>query len=184
MKSYFENFPIINYTVGDITANVIDLSVRFKIVEDVLSRPNSYYDYYWKDEDRVDIVADRYYGDVEMAWLVLMSAQAFDWLYDLPLTEPLFDAYLQEKYKVDDVNDLRFITHAYVDVSGTIVDKFTYDRLTGPYRDIINIYDYEYRINERKRNIKLVSKAYIKDILQEFDKKLQEIKNNRRLFSM
>lgn len=184
MKSYFENFPIVNYTVGNITANVIDLSVRFKIVEDVLKRPNSYYEYYWKDTDRVDIVADRYYGDVEMAWLVLMSAQAFDWLYDLPLTEDLFDAYLEQKYNVDDVNDLRFITHAYVDVAGTIVDKFTYDRLTGPNRDIINIYDYEYNLNEQKRNIKLVSKVYIKDILQEFDKKLQEIKNNRRLFSM
>ena len=186
MKEYFKKFPKIEYpyqTVDNVTSTVetVDLSIRFKIIEKILEQPNAYYEYYWKDEDRVDIVADKYYGDTSLAWIVMLSAGTFDWLYDLPMTEIVFDKYLCSKYNVINSDVLRNTLHHYEDISGTVIDVYTYDILDNKNKSQIMIYDYEYYKNEKKRNIKLLSKLYLKDVLNEFDVKLQEIKNNRRL---
>lgn len=187
MKEYFKKFPKINYQYTNSnnivsSLEVVDLSIRFKIIERILDTPNSYYEYYWRDEDRIDIVADKYYGDPTLSWVVMLSAEAFDWIYDLPLTEEAFDVYLQNKYNVTDSNVLRSMIHHYKDISGSIIDIHTYMILSEEHKEIVSVYDYEYEINQKKRNIKLLSKVHLKDVLNEFDVKLQEIKNNRRLF--
>ena len=188
MKHYFNTLPTTEYPY-DIPNSLIkgkaettDLSIRFKIVEKIMSSPNSYYEYYWKDEDRVDIVADKYYGDPNLAWLVLLSAGTFDVNYDLPMKDNVFEAYLQSKYNVEDINDLRFIVHHYEDISGAIIDFATFNAMNNFSKISITIFDYENTINEKKRHIKLLSKAYVSDVLHEFGVKTQEIKNNRRLF--
>lgn len=190
MINYFEEFPRVKYPYSinkngmkvDTNSDSVDISVRFKIVEKLLESHTSYYEYYWKDHDRVDIVADKYYGDSNLAWLVLLSAEAFDWMYDLPMTELLFEKYLQSKYKVDNVNILRNKIHHYEDISGTVIDKINYDELEDYNKISISIYEYEENINEKKRNIKLISKVHLKSILNEFSDRLQDIKNNRALF--
>lgn len=187
MKTYFEKFPTITYPYTDnsgkkIEKESVDLSVRFKIIEEIMKDSNSYYEYYWTDTDRVDIVADKYYGSVDFAWIVMLSSEIFDWLYDLPLTEEMFEKYLMSKYKVSNINSLRTTIHSYKDISGTIVDKITFDSLSDTNKSIVYIYEYERDINERKRSIKLLSKAHLKDIINEFDVRLRDIKNNRRLF--
>ena len=191
MINYFEKFPRVDYpyqipstSIGKVyaTNETVDMSVRFTVVERILKYPTAYYEYYWKDEDRVDILAKSYYGDANLAWLVLLSAEAFDWLYDLPLTPLLFDEYLKNKYQVDDVNKLRRKLHHYEDISSTIIDEETYLLLNDFNKREVMIYDYEEQLNESKRTIKLISKIHVKDILNEFEVKMQEIKNNRRLF--
>ena len=97
---YFEQFPTINYPyVGHLVpsidgtktqCNVVDLTVRFKVVEGLLRNPLAYYNYYWREGMRLDILARDYYGDANLSWLVMMSASIYDWLYDLPLDEDAF----------------------------------------------------------------------------------------------
>lgn len=189
MINYFDKFPRINYPYTDVNgnkhiiANTPDMSIRFKIVERIMQSPTAYYDYYWQDHDRVDIVADKYYGDVNLAWLVLLSAEAFDWIYDLPMNEDTFERYLQTKYKVNDVNILRTKLHHYEDISGKVIDNSIFSLLNEFNTSEVSIYEFEEKINEKKRNIKLVSKVYVKDILNEFDIRIQDIKNNRKLFN-
>lgn len=186
MKDYFSELPKTTYpytmpngVIG--RAEMSDLSIRFKIIEKILETPNSYYEYYWKDEDRIDIVADKYYGDSKLAWIVMLSAEAFDGVYDLPLTEEVFDHYLKTKYKVNDVNELRFKIHHYEDISGTVIDINMFNALNDFNKKAVMIYDYEYKINEKKRNIKLLSKAYVGPVLREFTSRIQDLKNKRRL---
>ena len=188
MKTYFDTLPKVNYPYdipGSLvkgSATTTDLSVRFKIVEKIMTSPNSYYEYYWKDEDRIDIVADKYYGDPNLAWLVMLSAGTFDANYDLPMKDNVFDEYLKNKYQVSEVNDLRFKVHHYEDISGTTIDVNTYNSLNDFNKITVMIYDHEEKINERKRYIKLLSKAHVAEVLNEFSIRTQEIKNNRRLF--
>lgn len=187
MKTYFEKFPTISYTYTNnsgekIEKESVDLSIRFKIIEDIMKDANSYYEYYWTDTDRIDIVADKYYGSVDFSWIVMLSSEIFDWLYDLPLTEEVFEKYLMSKYKVSNINSLRTTIYAYKDISGTVIDKITFDSLSDSNKSIIYIYEHENDLNERKRNIKLLSKIHLKDIINEFDVRLRDIKNNRRLF--
>ena len=51
-----------------------DIMVRYRIKEDILKSPLSYYSYTWKDNDRPDSVAFDYYGSTEYAWLVIFSS--------------------------------------------------------------------------------------------------------------
>lgn len=186
MLNYFENFPKIHYPidgqVGSKEVLTTDMTVRFKIVESIIkTNPDSYYDYYWNDEDRVDIVAQKYYGDSRLSWVVMMSSQIFDWIYDLPLNSKDLHLYLQKKYEVADAVDLKDVTHHYEDFLGVRLDKTSYDNLPVAYRRAVSIYDYEHALNESKRNVKLISKIYINYLLAEFENNLQSIKNTRAL---
>ena len=182
MINYFENFPKIKYSDGNGKIySTVDMTVRFKIIEKVIQNPNAYYEYYWQDSDRLDIVAQKYYGDSRLSWVVMLSSQIYDWIYDLPLSNEKFDEYLEEKYEVDNVYDLKNIVHHYEDITGTVIDKNAYNLLGDSYKKHIDIYSYELYQNELKRNIKLLSKDLINQILSEFDYRLQTIKNNRKL---
>ena len=181
MINYFQNFPKIKYQIGSDNLTTVDMTVRFKIVDMVMNNHNTYYNYYWQDSDRLDIVAHKYYEDTRYAWLVMMSGQIFDWIYDLPLNAAEFDEYLERKYNVSDAYILKKYTHHYEDVFGVVIDESSYNQLEPSFRKDISIYQYESIINENKRNIKLVSKSLLDKITNEFDKKLQQIKNTRKL---
>ena len=186
---YFEQFPTINYPyVGHLVpsidgtksyCNVADLTVRFKGVEGLLRNPLAYYNYYWREGMRLDILARDYYGDANLSWLVMMSASVYDWLYDLPLDEDAFIRYLQEKYNVEDVYTLGNDVHHYETGSGHVIDSLTYSTLADPDKRAVSVYDYEESINESKRNIKLISKAFLAKVLAQFETSMNEIKSIR-----
>lgn len=176
---YFKEFPKINYHGVD----TIDMSVRFKIIDSLMKNHNSYYNYYWQDHDRLDVIAEKYYGDPNLSWLVMLSGEIFDWIYDLPLNSYDFYDYLGRKYPgyESDIDSLKSIIHHYSDYSGSEVDRQTYDSLPEIERGTTSIYQFEYDLNESKRNIKLISKSLVPEIIKEFEWRLQEIKNVRRL---
>lgn len=174
---YFTGYPKISYN----GLSTVDMSVRFTLVEQLLKNHTSYYNYYWQDGDRLDIIAEKYYGDSRLAWLVMLSSSIFDWIYDLPLSNNEFFEYLERKYPGYIADSLRTTVHSYHDVSGTTIDKDTYEGLPELHRSTTSVYQYEYDLNESKRNIKLISKALVPDITKELETRLQQIKNNRRL---
>jgi hypothetical protein len=186
---YFEQFPTINYPyVGHLVpsidgtksqCNVVDLTVRFKVVEGLLRNPLAYYNYYWREGMRLDILARDYYGDANLSWVVMMSASIYDWLYDLPLDEDAFIRYLQEKYSIEDVYALGNTVHHYETGSGHVIDSLTYSTLPDPDKRAVSVYDYEESINESKRNIKLISKAFLPKVLGQFETSMNEIKSIR-----
>lgn len=188
MKEYFKNFPTTDYhyyneSGNKISNTTVDMSIRFRLIDTIMKNPNAYYDYFWKDEDRLDIIAYKYYGDVNLSWLVMLSGEIFDWVYDLPLSDNMLDNYLMKKYSVENIEELQEIVYNYKDISGIVIDKNTYDVMPDYNRKIESVYQYELKLNESKRHIKLISKEHLKTILNEFDYRLQDIKNKRRLYS-
>ena len=186
--NYFESFPKINYPYlgklvidGTTTSMIetVDLTVRFKFIDAVLDDPLAYYSYYWKNGTRPDLLAESYYGDSRLAWLVMMSAQVFDWIYDLPLDDELFDEYLKTKYDVESSNILATTNHHFETGAGYIIDELTYSTYVDSNKRTVSIYEYESLANEKRRNIKLISVAYLPIILKEFDTMNRSIKSSR-----
>lgn len=174
---YFQNYPKINYK----GIETVDMTVRFKLVDSILKNHNSYYNYYWQDSDRIDVVAAKYYGDPNLSWLVMMSGEIYDWIYDLPLNNVDFHDYMKRKYDIS-IDEAKSTVHHYEDtISGLEIDKRTFDNTHELQRASVSVYQFEHDINEKRRHVKLVSKALVPDIIKEFDTRLQEIKNNRRL---
>lgn len=169
---YFDELLKIQYPDGfGGFVEMPDLMVRYTFTDEVLSTKTAFYEYTWKDGDRPDRVAKLYYGSYDYAWLVLMSGQLFDWLGDLPIEEHFFVEYLENKYGMP-IEQIHSTVHHYEDPDGWIVDQ--YQNGTP-----VSLYDYEDSLNDKKRNVKLISKIYLKEIRKEFRQKLQDLRNSR-----
>lgn len=114
--SYFKYLPTIQYyeigtlSSGDLSSavgsskqvsyglNMRDIFVRYKIRSAVLSQVTSFYPYLWKEEDRPDTVAKKYYGSEDYWWLVYYSNGAFDYHFDFAMPYSDLLEYMVRKY--------------------------------------------------------------------------------------
>ncbi len=186
---YFESLPTIKYPyygklVGqsddDITlVNTVDIMVRFRIREVIANNPLAYYVYNWKDGDRADKIAALYYDDPDLAWLVMMSASAFDWLYEFPMSQKQFMEYIESRY--GSLSIAESTVRHYEDGDGHVIDIETYTSLVDPDKRIVSVLSFEEDINESKRKVKLLSKEFLPSVVREFNDMVKGIKESRDL---
>lgn len=166
------NYPYSGLMVDDLSEpkllQCIDLFVRYRFSKSVLNSPDAFYEYTWKDTDRPDTVAKQYYGDADLHWIVLLSAGIQDARYDLPLRESAFFDYLSKKYDTQNPLSLDTVVHHYEDEFGTVIDFDTFQNLSASNRKTVSVFDYEFNLNEDKRKVKLISRAYTQQIIREF----------------
>lgn len=150
-----------------------------------------FYQYDIRDEDTPEIVAYKYYGDMNRFWIVLYCNQIMDPQWDWPLSSKKFEKYVLNKYN-GTLND----THHYEETTtltnslGVVIstDKRTlseddYNNLPYNYtnsyelngesfnvnitRKIVTNYENEIAMNESKRNIKILNKDYASQLERE-----------------
>lgn len=168
MKSYYSDFPRITYKTPFGEVSAIDILTRFKLDDITQSDPLATYSYTVQEGDRPDIIAKRYYGSADYAWIVMLSNDFFSANDSFPLTEEQLNEYCQERYG-EDLHSTRY----YVDPFGSIIDQTTY--LATPGSFIVTNYDYELTQNEAKRDIKLISKVYLRQIIDALGEQLEKI---------
>ena len=96
---YFQNFPKIATT--DYKNNAVlatNLMARTAIIPSLLTNPLLFYSYDIQEGDTPEIVASKYYGDVNRHWLVLYANQIIDPQWQWPLTSQQLKIYIQDKY--------------------------------------------------------------------------------------
>ena len=157
-----------------------DIMVRYRIKEDILKSPLSYYSYTWKDNDRPDSVAFDYYGSTDYAWLVIFSSQVFDYLHDFPMSQREFLAYLKDRYNTDNPYSLQSVIHHYEDSEGFVIDYDAYTSSGDPGNRSVSVFDEEFEQNESRRQVKLLSRKFLQDINEEFEQNFKDIKQMRK----
>lgn len=204
MAQFFDKFPVVKYNMsqdGNLTKEFdfpVNILTRIGFIANSLDNIFIYYDYVIKDTDKPEILAERYYGDPESYWIIMLSNKRLDPLYDWPLIDRNFDKYIINKY--GSIEDSKTAVHKYekiiktVDVSTNTETIRRYDitlseynalpnedlnplqltignktALMYTYRNIVYAYDYEFDLNEKKRNIKLIKSDYYQTIKSEFD---------------
>ena len=95
MAQFFSIFPKKVFDNKLIT----DLLVRIKVRDTWLNSPKIYYEYIYKDHDRPEHIAKKYYGDETLHWLILITNNIFDVNFDLPMSSYVFPKYIEDKYK-------------------------------------------------------------------------------------
>ncbi len=162
---YFRNFPSIEYN-AKICRNIIS---RPRLKESILSNPMSFYSYVIEGDMRPDQVANGYYNDPEMMWLIFLANDIIDPYYQWPLPYNQFIQMLANKYGSQEEAKAK-IAHYENRTTGTIISKETFDLHTATtivIRDLTNpislttykpvtAYEHEDYLNEAKRDIKLV----------------------------
>ena len=99
---YFNTLPKI--ITPDENGNPIlltNLITRARLVDELRNNPMLFYEYAIQEGDTPEIVAEKYYGDPYRYWIVLLSNELLNPLWDWPLSDQMFLEYIDTKYKTD-----------------------------------------------------------------------------------
>jgi hypothetical protein len=200
MGKFLDTHPLIVYDIFgtrdgsyQVATNVF---VRAKILDTVKATTASYYDYNVQDGDTPEMLADKYYGDPELHWVILYMNDIVDPFYDWPLDYNKFIKYVQNKYgsiatAQTQVHHYEKIIERYdsgsqvTTTSTVIIDLEAYNSLPDTQNNTFNLvngttvtetitrkvvyaWDYELSENEKKRTIKVLRKDYIGAIKNQF----------------
>lgn len=153
---------------------IIDISKLFKIKDLLKSNIYIYYPYIVRDGETPESIANMYYEDPYLFWLVLLSNNIINPYSEWPLTSDGFLTYIDTKYSNIQSGTSGFNyannTYYYYTGNGYLVDYTTWLSLTGDQavdKYQTSYYDHEFTLNEAKRSIKLVGKQYLSQILRE-----------------
>lgn len=184
MSKYFTYFPTLSHDLkqdGDFK-QVTNILRRFKVRDSLRDNVGVFYEYDIRAGDRPDIIAEKYYGDSDYAWVVLHFNDIVDPVFDWPLFNTDFDNYIKGKY--GSIPEAQAEVHEYRRIltpqktldDGTViqeryvvVDQTTYNTLTETNRQSISKWDMEVAKNDEKTKIKILDKKYLNQIKGEVE---------------
>ena len=190
MSEFFQHYPQINYDITGVkpikTKTAINIMVKAKIKNIIQDDIVNYFPYTIPESERPDITAFKVYGDVKYTWLIFLINNIYDPLFDWPLNSREFGNYVKNKYGTlssakNTIHHYEQIVRTRTEATGTTeaipeatieVDVTTYDALDAADRNIVYCFDWEIDRNEAKRDIKLIDRRYVADILSEHSEKL------------
>ena len=189
MAHYFRRIP--NFTTSSRlnnrssnldTTEVKNIFRRFKLRDDITSDFAAFEQYNIKGDERPDQVADLFYDDPTLDWVILATNNIIDQKYSWPMSDYELYEYAYKKYG-EDINAIKhYETYEIVDSSdtervvldaGLIVDEnFTfkfYNPTTQSYSELSNEFvakpitnwEYEARLNDEKRTIIVLRRVYL-----------------------
>lgn len=91
---YFEKFPVITYN----DYLVRDITNRGVMLNSIMRNPYLFYPYQVAEGERPDQIADRYYNDQYMSWILYLSNKTTDPYYEWYLSPEDFLLFLRKKY--------------------------------------------------------------------------------------
>ena len=160
---YFSYMPDIYYDFidsdGKPTLKVLkDITTNVRIIRNLLENITVYDEYDIVDGETPEIIAEKFYGDSKLHWVVMLANNRYDYLKDFPMTYEVLNKFISDKY-----GDSVYDTHHYEDANGNWVMPNADGAM-----EITN-FDYEQKVNESKRTIKLVTADVLSVILKNFN---------------
>ncbi len=162
---YFEKFPITFFSLDDLeTVQLVrNIFLRLNINQNIKDNLAIFDEYDILDGETPEIVADKFYRNPQLHWLILHMNDILDPRFDWPLSHINLIRYSQSKYA--NVGAI----HHYIDANGYIVNS-NYAGATS-----VSNFDYEDELNENKRRIKVLKPQYVEAVNKEFNNKLENI---------
>lgn len=211
--NYFSNYPTTSYSkpttqvlpsgiISSVGVKQVDLYIKYKIRDAILNNASLFYPYVWKDTDTPWTLAKSYYGSEQFHWVIFYANNAFDLVYDFPMTEDALNRYLIKKYEIEIINfyfggnSLSFTlasleeklrgaraycnnTIHHLEIEGQYtVDTDTFNSFLGERR-IVTVYDFEIETNEAKRNIQVLDNEYLQFIIKDFISSFSQVRSQR-----
>ena len=191
MSEFFSHYPQINYDITGTkpvkTKTAINIMVKAKIKNIIQNDIVNYFPYSIPESERPDITAYKVYGDVKYTWLIFLINNIHDPLFDWPLNSREFGNYVKHKYgslqiAKNTIHHYEKIVRTRTEATGTTdaipeakieVDVTTYNALDDEVRNVVYYYNWEVDRNDSKREIKLIDRRYVADILSEHSEKLE-----------
>jgi hypothetical protein len=167
---YFNRFPIVDYHLKGVDRPTLDFIHRWAFRKHIKENAASYSKWIIRDEDSIFSIAQTIYGSQHHFWIIMMMNDMIDPIFDWPLDNRDLIEYVKKKYGAENIYEPHHLEAVGAEgnddinvlPSGTIVsNNYTADKVT------VSNFDYESRLNEEKRNIKLLLPEYLETVLRE-----------------
>ena len=178
--SYFSKFPLV---LRD-KEYVVDITRRAKLSDSIAN--TNYLPYTIKEGMRPEDVAYLYYGDAELAWLVLLANNILDPYTQWPKSQANLDAFIMKEYETKSgttneavitwsqntslTNNIKYYKSKYV--PEIHINHATYTANPTSEWLPVRVYDYEFELNEKRRIISLFNRNYVDQIGEMLEKRL------------
>ena len=171
---YFSKFPKILYDIKqDGTSKVVtDIFRRIKVREKIKDNISLLDKYDVGEGETPETVAFKIYGDTNYFWIICLMNNVVNRFYDWPLDEFVFQQYVADKYSNPDGIHHYEITQSSGKQTGEgpadYSHKLEVNSDTVGAESVSNI-EYERRLQDQKRQIKILPHSYISVFENEFD---------------
>ena len=172
--TYFDMFPNIYYSAkGDGKYTIMkDIMSRVKLVAGVKENILGFDYYDVQDGETPEMIAHKYYGDINLHWTILVANDIVDYYEDWPMSVQRFEEFVKEKY--DNPGAIHHYEITQTSGDTTITIDVGMNTTEYPSATAISNYQYEDKLQEKKRQIRLIGTQYINDFVKEFERKMQE----------
>jgi len=173
---YFNEFPVINYNLSGINGNtkeITDIWRRVKVRSKIANNVALFDKFDVPEGDSPETVAYKVYGDAEYFWVVTLMNNIVNRYYDWPLDEYSFQQYVADKYANPDAIHHYEITQSSGRQSGDGPSDYTHKvecNATEPGAESVSNIEYERRLQDEKRQIRILLPTYLPTFEDEFIK--------------
>ena len=176
---YFNQFPGIDYDLkGDGNRTIVtDIFRRVKARSKSVENVSAFDKYDVQEGEKPEDVAYKMYGDSDYFWVITLVNNIVNRFYDWPLDEYSFQQYVADKYANPDGIHHYEITQSSGRQTGEGPSDYSHKiecNATDVGAESVSNIEYERRLQDEKRNIKLLDPNYLPLFLEEFEKLTRE----------
>ena len=127
-----------------------------------------------RNGERPEDIAFKWFGDAELHWVILMTNNVTDRYYQWPLNDVQFAEFLTDKYGAGSEDSIHHYEVTKDSGSTTGQGPNDYSHLVEVNSDTDNAStvsnrEYEERLQDKYRQIKLLDKRYLNAFIEEFN---------------
>jgi hypothetical protein len=175
---YFENIASIIYAFNinnDLVVKQLkDITKNVRPLRRVLDNTLFYGDYDIEDGDTPEVIAERLYGNPNLHWVLMLVNEKYDYLEDWAMSEFKLDEFVTLKYGAGNENATHMIygREHWIGTNGRLIDPPAVPSESLSTR--VTNSDYERKLNQEKRRIKVVHPKLISVFVQNLEEAFAE----------
>jgi hypothetical protein len=177
--SYFERFPNMLYDVKN--------NGNYKLLPDILKRIKQrnaiasgqfiFDTYDVRNGEKPEDIAYKWFGDAQLHWVILMTNDITDRYYQWPMNDAQFEEFIADKYSNPDGIHHYEVTKDSGRTTGQGPNDYSHlVEVNSDTDNAISISnrEYEERIQDKNRSIRLLNQRFLSDFIEEFDKLIKQ----------
>ena len=171
--AYFDKFPLMTYDMknNNVYKLLPNILKRVKLRAAIKSGVFLFDKFDVPMGDKPEDVAFKFYGDARLHWVILMTNDITDRYYQWPMTQPQFQEFLEDKY--DNPDGIHHYEITRTSGRTTSNGPGDYSHLVECNSDedgavSVSNRDYEERLQDQYRQIRLLDPKYITAFTEEF----------------
>ena len=130
-----------------------------------------------KNGEKPEDIAYKWFGDAQLHWVILMTNDVTDRYYQWPMNDAQFEEFIADKYSNPDGIHHYEVTKDSGRTTGQGPNDYSHlVEVNSDTDNAISISnrEYEERVQDKNRSIRLLNQRFLSDFLEEFDKLIKE----------